>query len=373
MPPKRECDLSGTGTTLLPTTSASGGAISGPRDCPGTTCLKAQPACTEVPGPGFPGKTAELSAAAWPNKQQPTNAQCWPRDANGFPVHCSPQQVSILEDSASGWAGKCRGLQQVFPPAGQSCEMACLTNVLCSVWQQLNYTNPHQCWHGSFGTTCYDNREGFYPTRSQRVMHGTVRVLFDLTGRHVEGLSRMFGNTIKSGTSGRNSGNIVGMEAAMHCKLYCYGNLGCEYWLFSNLTGCWVEDKAGGRVSYPFIDDPNVSSTTAAGANDIIAGEMIQHYCGDDSASCGLVPTPAPVQYIGGTTPIQSAKVNDGYFLGLPAKMWTVILIILGVVALLGVIACIYLSNRKGRYGGGSSYRMTGDEGYYSSESGYYE
>merc|ERR1712025_113070 len=103
-------------------------------------------------------------------------------------------------------------------------------------------------------------------------MHGTYRVLKDLTGVQVMGLTNMFDpdqHMFENWTI-----------AAKHCKLYCIANLGCQYWLYSRLSGCWAEDPSKARVHYPLIQNESVSVQQTDAANAVVAGEMIQHYCG---------------------------------------------------------------------------------------------
>jgi len=349
--------MGGTGITLKPTTTASGGAISGPRQCPKSTCLAAQPACTEKPNAGFPAATTAASAALWPSGQQPTNAQCWPRDYSGFPISCTPQKVTILEDTATGWAGKCQGLKKQVLAPGQTCAEACLANILCSVWQIVNFTTVPECWQGSFGYNCYEYRHGFFPTSSQRVMHGTYRVLMDLTGRQVMGLSKMF-----SANNMFNSWQI----AAKHCKLFCIANLGCQYWLYSRLSGCWAEDPEKSRVSYPLINDPDVSLTGTDAANAVVAGEMIQHYCGDDTGSCGVKKAPSPPPTFPPTVPHVAMKAKTApkstgcsWIFCLPT--WAVVLLSIGILLVCGALtgaAVMYfkkLRQRRNKSGRGYS------------------
>jgi hypothetical protein len=115
-------------------------------------------------------------------------------------------------------------------------------------------------------------------------MHGTYRVLKDLTGYQIMNLTAMFGpNQFTNWT-----------VAAKHCKLYCIANIGCQYWLYSRLSGCWVEDASKGRVQYPLVLKSDVAVTATDDANAVVAGEMIQHYCGDDTGTCGAVKQSVP-------------------------------------------------------------------------------
>lgn len=272
-PPKNECDIRAPGQTLAATTTVSGGAISGPPECP----AQASSACTELPNAAFPGATDEASAAAWPDNTVPTEGQCWPVNYAGIPVACPVQKSTVLEDTALGWSGSCNGLQQKVLSLGETCRSSCLNNVLCSVWQEQHDTTPNGCWHGGFGTDCYVGRAGFTPASSQRIMHGTYRVLKDITGMQIMGLTPMFDATVFSAYT----------DGAAHCKLYCIANLGCQFWLYSRLSGCWVEDPSRARVHYPLTTDPSVSKSGTDAANAVVAGEYIQHYCGGDSISAG--------------------------------------------------------------------------------------
>jgi hypothetical protein len=182
-------------------------------------------------------------------------------------------------------------------------------------------------------------------------MHGTYRVLADLTGRQVMNLALMFSpnNLFHNWTL-----------AAKHCKLYCIANLGCQYWLYSRLSGCWAEDPSVARVSYPLIDNPDISATGTDAANAVVAGEMIQHYCGQDLGNCGPVkkvatpaPRPAPVY----TPPPTASTVMAAAFKQEPAPKglptWAVVLIclviLLAIGALTGAAVMYFRNRRKGR------------------------
>lgn len=164
---------------------------------------------------------------------------------------------------------------------GQTCEQICLENVLCSVWQlawpTYSTVDKAECWQGGTGRECYSERSDFN-YKAKRVMHGTYRVLKDITGIEVMGLTKMFGIDTFSNSP----------TAAPRCRLHCIGNLGCQWWLYSNISGCWVEDASNARVNYPLINTPKVSNQGTRLANAVVAGEYIQHYCGGNTESAGV-------------------------------------------------------------------------------------
>jgi hypothetical protein len=239
-----------------------------------------------------------------------------------------------------------------------------LKNVLCSVWQILNYTDPPQCWQGSFGYNCYQNRAGFHPTAAQRVMHGSYRVLMDLTGRQVMGLSKMFSpsNMFHNATL-----------AANHCKLICIANLGCQYWLYSTLSGCWAEDPSQERVPYPLTIGKDSSMTGTDAAHAVIAGEMIQHYCGINQGNCaaGVTPPPPAPIYTAPPSPLNEratlGEQGSGWPFNLPT--WAVVLLTLLLLLFVGgaVGAVVMLAKRRK----GTSYALHDQESM--SSGGYYE
>lgn len=168
-------------------------------------------------------------------------------------------------------------LNRNYPASGDTCQSDCLKTPVCSVWQQMNISGDVQCWHGVYGLDCYNHRPGFHPAASQRIMHGTYRVLKDLTGMRVMGLTWMFSGSVFDDAS----------SAAAHCRLYCIGSLGCNYWVYSVKGGCFAEDPSKARVAYPLTLNPNVVETGTEEAKAIVAGEYIQHYCGGNSAFAG--------------------------------------------------------------------------------------
>lgn len=274
-----QCDLTST-ALVLELAPSSSPAISGPPTCPAAPV----PGCqtTELPGAGFPGDTAEASAAAWPNAEVPTNAQCWPRNnITGFPTLCNPQSVTILEDTNSGWHGGCLGLVETTMADESTCEESCLMDPLCAVWSEvLENTSDSQCWQGVMGNGCL-NTANPGASRAQRIMHGSYRVLKTLVGMQVNGLELMFDTTTVTPET----------EAIKHCRYYCIGSLACQYWQYSNTSGCWVENPTDGetyRVAYP-LTTANTNVGDAA-SDSMVAGEYVQHLCSSEAT-----PAPAPV------------------------------------------------------------------------------
>lgn len=286
--PVYRCDLATSGAILASESNVAAGvtpplSVSGPPACssvmaPGGNPSVSAPACEELPNASlFPGATPAASAAAWPSGEVPTNAQCWPRnELTGYPVTCPVQNVTVLEDTNHGWPGKCLGLTKIKLPPQQTCESNCKQNVLCAVWQVENMTETPECWQGSMGSSCY-HRPGFHAARAQRIMHGTYRVLKDLTGIRVMGMSLMFPPTVFADWR----------EAAAHCRLYCVSALTCQWWQYSKVGGCYAEDVSKSQVAYPFTTDSSQEQSDTDLAEAIVAGEYIQHYCGGDAPSRG--------------------------------------------------------------------------------------
>ncbi|CAJ1361351.1 unnamed protein product [Effrenium voratum] len=188
---------------------------------------------TETPGNGFPGQTAQASDLAWPGGKQPSNLECWPKEWDGAPAPC--KEVSVLDDTKNGWPGKCSGLVEIPHVNGTECGENCRQQSTCQSWQNTVY---YSCWQG-LGKDCFV-RSNFVPREAQRLQHGSVRVLKDLTGMQIVGLWKGFDN---SEGFFENSA-----DAVLFCKHMCYSDVRCQYWTYAPNFGCWLEDAAQERT-----------------------------------------------------------------------------------------------------------------------------
>lgn len=255
-----ECWLGGKDAVLV--MAKSFGALAGPATCPTEDPPES---CTEIPSFLFPAPSRNQTQSAWASGMQPTNLQCWPRKASGFPANCSGQEVRILEDTETGWPGQCDGLKLTDLQAGE-CQIRCMHNPLCAVWQTKG--SPASCYHGMFGTNCYQTT-GEKPLRAQRLMHGDFRVLMNAAGIQIMGLQKAFDVTVFP----------VIQDAEAHCRMICVSYLLCQYWQYSNVYGCWIEDVRVERIAYPLVNDGVNLRTNSAGAATVTAGEFVQHTC----------------------------------------------------------------------------------------------
>merc|ERR1712151_165864 len=189
------------------------------------------------------------------------------------------------------------------------CESNCRRNVLCSVWQLETLTATPECWQGSMGSSCY-HRPGFYAARAQRIMHGTYRVLKDLTGIRVMGMSLMFPPTVFADWK----------EAAAHCRLYCISALTCQWWQYSKVGGCYAEDVSQSKVAYPLTANNSQEQSDTDLAEAIVAGEYIQHYCGGDAPSAG-VGAAKQAYHFGGTSVVMTTAAPATAIVTSPAPI----------------------------------------------------
>eukprot|EP00929_Paragymnodinium_shiwhaense_P086182 TRINITY_DN466_c0_g2_i1.p1 TRINITY_DN466_c0_g2~~TRINITY_DN466_c0_g2_i1.p1 ORF type:complete len:622 (-),score=84.60 TRINITY_DN466_c0_g2_i1:390-2198(-) len=218
---------------------------------------------TDYPKDGFPGLTAETSNQAWPLGHQPKSLECWPKTPEGKPSQC--KVTTVIEDTKIGWPGVCWGLQKKDVSISE-CDSTCKSDPECAGYQ----IEDDNCYMGQ-GRDCYrrESSKDWRPTRAQRMQHGSVRVLMDLKGWQVQGLSKVF----------RAKADYFDTHesAAEHCRLACYSQIECQYWSYSTDYGCWIEDVTKFRVTYPLTTaDLTRDSTFAQTA---IAGEYIQHIC----------------------------------------------------------------------------------------------
>lgn len=228
------------------------------------------PRCrTEIPGNGFPGYSGKSSDLAWPGGKQPYNLECWPKRWDGAPLACT--EINVLEDTTDGWPGKCRGLVEIKGVNGTDCGRDCRSNPSCQSWQNTVY---YSCWQG-LGKDCFV-RSNFVPRSAQRLQHGSIRVLKDLTGYQIKGLTKGFDNA---------EGFFQKQEdAIVFCKNMCYSDIRCQYWLYAPNYGCYLED-ASQEDGPPYPLTVHSAMRDTGYAKDCVAGEYIQHYCPAESVS----------------------------------------------------------------------------------------
>jgi len=139
------------------------------------------------------------------------------------------------------------------------------------MWMVVNDT-AQACWHG-LGNNCYQRESTSFPgvVRAQRIMHGEVRVLANLTRVQIWGLKKAF-----------DSNYFIHQrpDAVEACRNHCYSNIKCQYWQYSSVTGCWTEEPSpsgADAVEYPLTT--HAATEDSHMADFIIAGEYIQHLC----------------------------------------------------------------------------------------------
>lgn len=219
---------------------------------------------TDYPKDGFPGLNAEQSNEAWPFGRQPKSLECWPKKPDGKAAQC--KLTTVIEDTTDGWPGVCWGLQKKDGVTTTQCDDACRQDPNCASYQ----IEDDNCYMG-LGRECYvrESAGDWKPSRAQRFQHGSVRVLMDLKGWQVKGLSKVFRSKADYFESHDDS--------AKHCKLACYSDIECQYWIYSTDYGCWVEDVTKFRVKYPLTTESMTRDSTFA--QTAVAGEYVQHIC----------------------------------------------------------------------------------------------
>lgn len=294
---KQECRLSA--DTALLTEAREKGFLSGRAACltgDANPCL----AQNALPDPSFPGSTAEASHQAWASGEQPTPLQCWPRrhggNLEGFPAPCPNGKVTVLQDtrrSHDNWPGRCLGMKQVDLEEEETCQLRCMMDPVCSVWQLRNassgpYGTPtYSCWHGLAGIDCYAPSAPT-PIVAQRLQHGNFRVLMNTAGMELKHLAKAFDASLFDSWQ----------EGARACRLVCVGYLLCQFWQYLEGSGCFVEDPLRqAMVRYPLVDHPDSIGIGTAAAHNAREGEMIEHYCEDGPQR--PFPTEAPSEFRG--------------------------------------------------------------------------
>jgi len=328
------------GAEAVAKVSKSLGAIAGP-----ARCMQEAVTCSEsdIPTANFPGATAAISRAAWASGQEPTNLQCWPRKANGFPATCISETATVLQDTLQGWPGRCEGLQTIsnLGPT-ETCQSRCFGSPLCGVWAEENSTSGDgslTCWAGMFGQQCYNGQNGLSPPpgsyfRSQRVMHGTFRVLMNTAGMQIGNLTRAFGVELHPNWE----------EGAKACRMTCLSHLLCQFWQYTDVYGCWVEDDMTSTIGYPMVNDGVMMNTNSYSAKTVKAGEFIQHICKPGPPQ--PLPTDPPMSVAGVlvTTPkptlamSQASSTTVDVSVQKPFPLWATMLICVTIALCLGVI-----------------------------------
>mmetsp|Transcript_65345 Transcript_65345/g.188239 ORF Transcript_65345/g.188239 Transcript_65345/m.188239 type:complete len:694 (+) Transcript_65345:1-2082(+) len=265
-PESHECGFSGAAASRKPSTDPT---VAGYGSCRGTHGVGSEECTSAAPKNGFPGLTPQASNAAWSTGRQPRSLECWPVDFAGNYRSCDTR--SVLEDTATGWPGKCFGLIKQDGVLGvDSCRQLCEQDPQCPGWQ-VGYFD--WCYHG-VGRDCFV-RSNFTPAAAQRIQHGNVRKLMDLAGWHIVGLTRQFVD---------NKGYFQDQaDAIAACRKMCYSSIHCQYWQYTPKYGCWIEDwMQGFGPPYPLTLDAAYRSTDFA--LDCVAGELIAHICPSEHA-----------------------------------------------------------------------------------------
>lgn len=327
------------------TTYLGEGLYTGPR-----VCSKLPAGCSEVPSTDFPAQDELASKLAWPSHKVPAKLECWPKNYSSGSYASCPV-VTVLEDTAAGWPGKCLGLSKVIVPNSETCKSICEKSPSCSVWQVATNDNyVDECWISSFsaGEFCYtragankDANPFFNPKAAQRIMHGEVRVLKKLAFVQIIGLVQTFDQNYF----------IKQEEAVEACKKACYSDLGCQWWTYSKAFGCFVENAKESKLPVPLTFANYRNDTNFA--QSVVAGEYIQHYCPlwGGLSSPDVVPTFAPSavtadqDFTAATTskPVSHSEANDE-FTGASTN-W--LMVAVPIVLLLACVGTLFFVFRK--------------------------
>jgi len=287
----------------------------------------------ELPTSAWPAATGAESNAAWPSGAQPSRLRAWPtntrtNDGHEHPANCWKTKP-IHDTHADGWPGRCRSLKKEETLTTEAeCEQFCRGDARCPVWQFVKDGDVSECWLG-FGVHCDEAETSSSPDiiRAQRLLHGDVHVLKTFTGQKVLNLYGI-GGGLEMGADQETRIN--------RCQAWCYSDIGCEYWQFSDATGCEVDwpimSTVHGTDPSKQVQYPLTTSGTVADAS-FVKGEYIQHYC---PAQVGADPaTSAPGASQDATAPAQD---SDWSFWALAA-----------LIALLVILGCLYVFMMQGQ------------------------
>ncbi|CAK9068323.1 Sterol 26-hydroxylase [Durusdinium trenchii] len=230
---------------------------------------------TETPGNGFPGTSPQSSQLAWPvgpkllelrwehGGKQPYSLECWPKRWDGAPLACT-EEMHGINGTACGVGAQRRFTARRFAPPRPELSGEPVLSVLAEhgVLQLLARA-------GKGRIDCFV-RGNFVPREAERLQHGSVRVLKDLTGYQIIGLWKGFDNS--EGFFQKNE------DAIAFCKHMCYSDIRCQYWTYAPNFGCWLED-ASQEYGPPYPLTLEAARRDTDFAKDCVAGEYIQHFC----------------------------------------------------------------------------------------------
>merc|ERR1712050_464815 len=78
---------------------------------------------------------------------------------------------------------------------------------------------------------------------------------------------------------------------AQRCGDVCASYIFCQYWEYSTVYGCWIEDPDVKKVAYPLVRGPgtttgqgDLSTASYVEAEFVKMGQYIQHICVEDTS-----------------------------------------------------------------------------------------
>lgn len=193
------------------------------------------------------------------------------QQAWGFPADC-PNTTVIHDKNGEKWYNGCKGLtKQPKIVTMTACEEACKKDMKCSVWQMLKPGAGEGCWTGypSEGCRTRDTTEALLKAfendlmGGQRLQHGQIKPLADLTGVKVAGPLKKFEFKDKESDNLKKE----------RCKMICYTDITCTVWQVTKTATdpftCYVEHVPGHKAG----------AVGTAAEPTYIAGQKIEHVC----------------------------------------------------------------------------------------------
>lgn len=166
----------------------------------------------------------------------------------------------------------CEGLES-FPGAttASQCAHACKDDIECSVWLWSEFAEEgKQCSKGGVAEDC-GARMRLEGSVGQRVQHGSVNVISENKGVQTLGLAH-YGLRQQNHTPDA-------LFLVKRCSDVCHSSYHCTVWQYGE-DGCWVETPS---------NRPNGTSNSSRWAQNMIAGQTIEHTCskflGEESLS----------------------------------------------------------------------------------------
>lgn len=243
--------------------------VAGPKVCPEVPDRCSPQA---IPKPGFP----DTEQLAFPKNFQPKKNVCWNGTRSGYDFRLSACTDTI---KVAQYVTKCAFPKQLPTPkswlttTGTTCRQLCERNPECATYETLP---SGDCFTG-VGVNCTVLPDSTNSSGA-RLVRGSLRTIFSWAKiKFVAGmvLRQTFLQEQQFRKVFQTSSFTSTAEAQKACRDACYSYLNCEYWQLTT-QACFIDTSDSFyELAYPLSKD-----NFKLNADDVIAGEYVQHLCG---------------------------------------------------------------------------------------------